>query len=405
MKILRNNGKAVTVCLLAALFFAVVGVWVHGCSMTEFGDIKLTRMAITPGNASILSGATVTLKAEGTYSDTTRKDITAKVTWQSSDPVVTIDETGLATAGTVTADWPCVITATGPDGITEQTTLTVKPLTADAFQLIVISSPRSITIARTTSVQFTATGTQNDGRALDLTSAVTWTSSAPGVVDVDSSGLATALSAGSADIRAVFGTKSSWNSVTVFVSSVSLVSISVQAAAGSGATINQGTTAQFKAIGTFSDQSTQNMSASVIWASSDTTVADISQSGLATAKNKNGTTGITATFNGITSDPVTLTVSGAALQSLAISSSVAGNNIIMGNTRPVTATATYTDNGTQDVTLSVVWTSSDPAVAEVVQAAGSVGIKGVNAGTVTITASMGGKTATADFVVVTDAGY
>lgn len=405
MKTCSTIKRAVAVLVPAALIFAAAGVLGHGCSVTEYGEISLLRVVITPGDSNIYSGATATFKAEGIYSDTTKKDLTAQVSWQSSEAAVTVDATGLATAGTVTVDWPCVITATGPGGITAQTTLTVKPLTPDVLQLVVISSPRMVTIARTTSVQFTATGTMSDGRALDLTSKVTWTSSAPDVVDIDSSGLAMALSAGRAEITAAFGAKSSWNSVTVFVSSVSLVSIAVQPAAGSGTTITQGSTAQFRAIGTFSDQSTQDMSASVIWASSDTTVADVSPSGLATAKNTNGTTSITAAFNGVTSDPVILTVSGATLQSIAISSGVPGNMIIVGNTRPVTATATYSDTSTQDVTQSVVWTSSDTSVAEIVQGPGGVGVRGLSAGPVRITASLNGKTATADYTVVVDSGY
>jgi hypothetical protein len=68
---------------------------------------------------------------------------------------------------------------------------------------------------------------------------------------------------------------------------------------------------QFTAIGHFSDNSTQDLTTSVLWNSS-TNVANISNTqgfqGLATITFIIGTTNITATFSGITSNPATLTV-------------------------------------------------------------------------------------------------
>jgi Bacterial Ig-like domain (group 2)/Bacterial Ig-like domain (group 3) len=70
--------------------------------------------------------------------------------------------------------------------------------------------------------------------------------------------------------------------------------------------IPEGATQQFMAIGTFTDDSTQNLTGSVTWSSSNTAQATISSTGLATAV-VTGTTTIRATSGGVAGS-TTLTV-------------------------------------------------------------------------------------------------
>src|SRR3989441_66197 len=85
------------------------------------------------------------------------------------------------------------------------------------------------------------------------------------------------------------------------VTAAALKSIAVTPA---NKTLKPADTQQYTATGTFTDGSTQDLTGSVTWASSDTTVATITTTGgLATAV-ANGTTTISAT------DPVT-TISGS----------------------------------------------------------------------------------------------
>jgi hypothetical protein len=103
----------------------------------------------------------------------------------------------------------------------------------------------------------------------------------------------------------------------------------------------------------------------VTWSSSDATVAIISNTlgtyGLATSSGQ-GTAAITATSASITSS-TTLTVSQAALSSIAVTPSSVSN--MVGSAQQFTATATYSDGSTQDVTQSATWTSSIPNVASI----------------------------------------
>src|SRR4029077_18330384 len=78
--------------------------------------------------------------------------------------------------------------------------------------------------------------------------------------------------------------------------------------------VEQGRTQQFTATGTFSDNSTQNLTAQVTWASATQGVATINAGGLATGVGT-GTSNISETLPGITCSTV-LTVGPAVLASL-----------------------------------------------------------------------------------------
>jgi hypothetical protein len=83
-----------------------------------------------------------------------------------------------------------------------------------------------------------------------------------------------------------------------------LTSIAITAA---NTTLTSGETEQFTATGTYSDNSTADVTNKVTWTSSDTKAATISSTGFLTA-GRSGTTTITATLSGVTSNQFTVTV-------------------------------------------------------------------------------------------------
>ena len=166
-------------------------------------------------------------------------------------------------------------------------------------------------------------------------------------------------------------------------SGVTLTSVAVTPASAS---IAAGATQQFTATGMYSDNSTKDLTSSVTWASSSTSVATIAASGLATAV-ATGSTNITATAAGKTSAPATLTVAAPTVVSIAVTPATA--SIAVGNTQQFTATATYSDKSTKDITSTATWASGTPAVASI-SAAGLA--TGLTAGTSAITAASGGVT-------------
>src|SRR3990172_8416840 len=95
--------SAAAILSLAALFASCGGGGGGGEGAT------LTSIKVTPTNPSIALGASRQFKATGRYSDSSTKDITASVVWDSSDKTkATIDSGGRATSVAV---GPATITA------------------------------------------------------------------------------------------------------------------------------------------------------------------------------------------------------------------------------------------------------------------------------------------------------
>ncbi len=225
--------------------------------------------------------------------------------------------------------------------------------------------------------QFAATGTYSDGSQQNLTTTATWSSSSTSIATIGSrSGLASSVAAGAATIKAVSGSIS--GTAVLTVAPPTLVSISVTPASPS---LQLGKTQQFTATGTYTNNSTQNLTASVTWSSSLTAVAAISAAGLATPASI-GVTTIQATSGSI-SGGTTLSVTAAGLVSMSVAPT--GASVPLGTPEQFTATGNYTDGTQQNLTSSVTWTSSAATVATINAAglatpvgAGSTTIKAVS---------------------------
>jgi 6-phosphogluconolactonase (cycloisomerase 2 family) len=250
-------------------------------------------------------------------------------------------------------------------------------------------APDNLTLHVGSTRQFIATGTYSDGSQQDITASVTWSSTAATVASISNvsgnSGIATAVAAGSTTITAASGTLS--GSTTLNVTAVTLVSIGVTPAAP---TIAKGTTQQFTATGVYSDNTTQNLTSVVSWHAVNPAVASITTAlgsgGLATGVAP-GTTQITASFGGVIGS-TNLKVTAAVLVSIAVTP--ANARIAKGTTQQLTATGTYTDSSTQNLTTQVTWAPSAGAMATISNTAGSRGLaSALTPGTVTVTASLG----------------
>ena len=143
-----------------------------------------------------------------------------------------------------------------------------------------------------------------------------------------------------------------------------------------------GTSQQFKAVGTLSDGSTQDLTSSVTWTSSNNNTATVSSTGLAVSHGTGNAT-IQARA-GVQTATATLSVTAATATVLQISPSSV--SLPAGGTQQLQVTATFTDGSSEDVTNSATYTSSNPAIATV-NASGDV--DGISGGTTSITATLG----------------
>ena len=159
----------------------------------------------------------------------------------------------------------------------------------------------------------------------------------------------------------------------------SLVSIAITPA---NAALLLGTLQQFTATGTYSDHSSQDITDSVTWSSSDISVASIAGGGLATALTLGSVT-ISATSGSVTGS-TTVNVQSAVLSSITVRP--VNKKIAPFTSQQFQAIGTYTDGSTHNVTGQVSWTSSNTAVATI---GGSGRAKALTPGSTTITATLG----------------
>ena len=144
-------------------------------------------------------------------------------------------------------------------------------------------------------------------------------------------------------------------------------------------------TVTLHAMGSYSDGSSKDLSSSATWTSSNSNVATVSTSGLVTGV-ASGAASITAKSGTFTSSAAITVSGGTSVTLTAIAISPASPSIPINTTQQLTATGSYSDGSSRDLTSLVTWSSSTIANATV-DAAGLV--SGVAAGTATITATLG----------------
>ena len=301
------------------------------------------------------------------------------VVWTSSnDGVATVNSSGMVTA---VAPGNATITGTA-EGKSDAATVTVAQ--GAVATVAVAPSPLTITVGQTSQLVATALDTNNNtvtGRP------VTWTSDNTAIATVSSSGLLTAVAPGTATISATVDGKTGTAAITV--SSVPVASVVLQPP---GANMAKGSSIQFSAV--VKDANGTVVTGRVVtWASSNTSVVIVDQSGVVSAVGA-GTATVSATCEGVTGTaPVSVSI--IAVASVTVTPSPA--TVTTGGT--VTLAAIVKDaNGNVLTGRVVAWSTSNPGVATV----SSTGVvTGVAAGTVTITATSEGKSGTSTVTVTT----
>ncbi|MCU1313738.1 MAG: Ig-like, group 2 [Acidobacteriaceae bacterium] len=347
----------------------------------------LTSIAVTPSSTTIAIGSTAQFSASATYSDGSTTDVTATATWASATPgVATINASGLATA--ISAG-PASLTASMA-GVTGTATLTVAAPTPPPVTLTSIAvTPATATVQLGAKQQFSATATYSDGSTANVSTNATWASATPAVATVSAAGLATGLTAGTTAVTATVSGVTGTATLTVAARTVTGIAVTPATAS-----VGAGAMQPFIAIATYSDQTTTNVTATATWTSANPALATVNAAGMATGVAP-GSTQVTAAIGSI-SGSATLTVK--AVSSIAITPTTP--SLAIGGSEQLTATATFSDATTGNVTSSVKWSMADPTVATI-SASGLAA--GVASGATTVTAMLGGTTATVSVVVTTQA--
>ena len=325
----------------------------------------LVDIEITEQNPILPLGTNLQLGVLGIFSDDSTQDITSQVSWSSNDSnIAAISAQGLLSSQSLGST---TLTASY-SGITTNSSVTI---TSEELVSIEIF-PSQVDLPAGTELQLSATGVYTNGTTRDLTKEVTWQSGDVSTASVNNAaqtaGLLTAVSTGNTTVSAYLGATSSTAPITISAAILQAIAISP-----SNVSIALGTHQTFTATGNYSDGSTQDITEQVEWTSSDTDIANTDAGSSKFVSFAAGSIQVTANLENVFAF-TEFTVTSATLDSIALTP--ANKTIPKGVGILYTATGTYSDLSTQDISELVTWSSSDSSKA-------SISNLGVNKGNAT----------------------
>lgn len=189
----QHTGLASSTNLTGTTIITATSGPIHASVPLTVSTATLTGLAVTPANLAVPLGRHQQFVASGAYSDASQHDLTSVTVWNSNaSNIATVDAFGL---GSTHAQGSATISGAA-GGLTASTSLTVTSPVLDAVEV----SPQSASLQFPGTVQLSALGIYSDGSTKDLTATAAWSSSAPQVATVASSGLVSAQNLGSANV-------------------------------------------------------------------------------------------------------------------------------------------------------------------------------------------------------------
>ena len=185
--------------LAQTIVLGSLGIWLTACGGPNHVTTspQSTHITITPSGSTLSVGQTLQLTASAAYPDGTSKDQTTQARWTSSNASVgSVTSAGLLRARAVGT----VSISASINGLTVSISVNVN--TAEPQSIAIAPTPLALTVGQ--KAQLTATATLTDGTSQDVTHTVSWNISDPSVIGIDSTGLASALKAGTSALSASF---------------------------------------------------------------------------------------------------------------------------------------------------------------------------------------------------------
>ncbi|MFN8608216.1 MAG: Ig-like domain-containing protein [Vulcanimicrobiota bacterium] len=232
----------------------------------------------------------------------------------------------------------------------------------------------------------------SNGIRVDVTSQATFSSSSPSVTLTGSR--ATAAAVGLSTISGQFQGQTSSAQIQVIAASLTSLRIDPPQT-----TLAAGLTQQFRVFGTFSDNSTSELTSSVSWSVETPARAEFQDSpkGFLRALTA-GDTRVIASLQGKTAQ-ADLQVTSAVLQSLEVSPNPISLPIGIG--QQFTATGVFSDGSHRMITEDASWSSGDTDIFLISDVTGSKGIgAGLKLGTANVTATYGAVSGSARITVI-----
>jgi hypothetical protein len=369
-----------------------------GTAMLTATEATARQLAFMPGSLTVGVRASAAFHLVATFSDGSTLDVTSQASFSSGSAAVaavsTTEPRGVVTglsagSATITARF---------QGLSATAPVTVTAAAVQALEL----TPRTFTIAGPGAISVRARATYADGSQADVTEQALWATDDATVAQVSnvvgSRGQVRGLGGGATIVRAELAGVRGQADVTV--QAATLVSLEVAPAMVS---VEAGRSTQLRALAWFSDNSTRDVTQQATWTSLTPQVATVSTTAGARGQVRglvNGVATIQASLQGQTASG-TVRVQPPALVQLSISPGAL--SVPLGLPAGFEAVAAWSDGSAAPVTDQVQWTSSNPAVAEVLLSQGYAYLDSKQAGVTVITATMAGVAPAQTTVTVTSA--
>lgn len=368
--IVSSTGVVTGVAAGTAIISATSG-GKSGSATVTVVPVPVGSVSVAPSSATLVPTQVIGLSA--VVRDENGVVVTDRaVTWASSNSAVaTVSPSGVVTA---VAPGTATITATS-EGRTGAASITVAPMPVGS----VIVSPPTANVTAGQTVSLSATVRDTSG-AVVTDRVVTWSSSNTAVATVSAAGVATGVTPGVVTITATSEARSGSAAVTVLPVPVATVTLDP-----TSVTLEPGQTATLSAT-TRSADGTVLTGRTVTFSSDNVNVASVSSDGIVTGVAPGAAT-ITATSEGKTAT-TTITVQPAVANVV-----VSPNEVFIRRNGTVQLSATaYDASNNAIVGRAITWSTGDDHLATVSDT-GLVTAR--RAGTVTITATIDGKSGSA----------
>ena len=337
----------------------------------------LTTVTVTFGSATIRVGQATDAFAAGLDQNGAAMGI-GTVTWSTGSPsIATVGPTGAVSS--VAIGQVSIVATVGTR--TGSALLTIIPVPVASVSI----APPSVNLVIGTTQQLTATTLDSVGNAL-TGRVVTWATSDSTKARVSTSGLATAVAAGTATITATSEGKTGTSVFTLALPPVATVAVAPLAASVAfGAT--QALTATLKDAG-----GNVLTGRTVTWSSSNTSVATVSSTGVVTGVAQ-GTATVTAESDGrsgasavtITLPTPVSTVSRVDITPSSLTLNVAQSSVVNASVRDA--------SGNVIAGKSVIWATSNSSIVSGTVNGNSATLLGVGTGNAVVTATVDGVSA------------
>jgi hypothetical protein len=380
---------------------AVLDGVTSGSLILTVNNANITALTIAPLLPSLPLGLSQSFEAQGVFSDNTTLDLTKDVSWSSSDATVASISDDFSSKGKATSLQIGSTNITATFG-TFPAVSTLLAVTEAALNSIAVT-PANPSLLSLTTRTFIATGKFSDGTSRDITAEVAWESTVPTVATLATGNIVKTLTPGMSTIKATLGTVSGTSSLKV--TGGSLQSIALTLAQANNNVLIKDTVSRVTARGTFSNNTSRDITGAVSLSDNSDNINVISVSGNLAWVQATGVTPagdpakIFATHETtVTPGEILLTITEPPLSSITISPT----NLVLasGTSRRFSLTGIFPSSN-QDLTPTAAWTSANPATATFVNdGREKERVHALTAGTADITAAYGGQTVTTSVTVV-----